>query len=81
MLSYRLDMERMRLQTFNLVNIQIDRKDRYKSLNKFMPFVWDIIPKESIEEEKVMTEDDWAKYDTTFPAKEIKKKPKEDGQS
>ena len=31
----------MRLQTFYLFNIQLEAKDRFKTVEKFMPFSWE----------------------------------------
>ena len=39
--TQRAMFESMRLQTLYLINIQLERKDRYKHPEKLMPFEWD----------------------------------------
>jgi hypothetical protein len=53
----------MRLQTFYLLNIQLDQESRYNSLEEMMPFEWD-----EIEEKKILqlTEEDWIALDKKF---------------
>ena len=38
---WRQDMERMRIQTLALVNIQMEQKNQFSSAEKFMAFPWD----------------------------------------
>ena len=47
----------MRLQTFYLINIQLEKKNRFKSLEKMMPFDFD--KKESLDEIKIPTQIEW----------------------
>ncbi len=56
-------MERMRLQTMILFNVQVADKDRKKTPHKFMPFAWDITEKEDVEA-KEPTEEEWEHYDS-----------------
>ena len=62
--DYKLDMERMRIQTFYLMNIQIDKKDRFKTVQKMMPFEWDKDIAKQGQEEQPPTEEDWERFDT-----------------
>ena len=74
--SYIIDMEVMRLQTFHLVNMQIAVKDRYKTLESFMPFDWED-ERESGKQDTgdiEMTEADWEALDNQFPANKLKSK-------
>ena len=59
--NYKLDMERMRLQTLYLVNVQI--KDKIKEATKLMPFEWDKTTHKNDTEVKPMTEEDWEALD------------------
>ena len=62
--SYRLDMERMRLQTMVLFNIQVADKDRRKTPQAFMPFEWDIKTEKEDVEAKEPTAEEWEHYDS-----------------
>lgn len=59
--KYKLDMERMRLQTLYLVNVQI--KDKIKEASRLMPFAWDVSTHKNDADNKPMTEEDWEALD------------------
>jgi len=59
--NYKIDMERMRLQTLYLVNVQI--KDKIKDATKLMPFDWDENTHKNDVDAKPMTEEDWEALD------------------
>ena len=63
--QYKLDMERMRLQTLYLVNVQI--KDKIKEASKLMPFPWDSDGVKNDTDVKPMTDEDWEALDKQFP--------------
>lgn len=44
----RFELNKMRLQTFYLFNIQVDKKNRFKSPEKMMPFDWEKVQKEVV---------------------------------
>jgi hypothetical protein len=69
--GFRQDMERMRIQTMSLINIQLAKKDRIKKLSDFMPFEWDIVDKQDAEAAE-MTEEDWQALDNNFPGNKLK---------
>jgi hypothetical protein len=69
--GFRQDMERMRIQTMSLINIQLAKKDRIKKLSDFMPFEWDIVDKQDAEAAE-MTEEDWQALDDNFPGNKLK---------
>ena len=54
----------MRLQTFYLLNIQLDTKDRFTSTTEMMPFIWD----EKSEEINNIgyTTEDWEELDKIY---------------
>ena len=60
--DWKLDMERMRLQTWHLVNIH--SKDDIKDYSKYMPFEWDITTEKQDESIKEPTEEEWDHYDS-----------------
>ena len=63
--DYKLDMERMRLQTLYLVNVQI--KDKIQDARKLMPFEWDGADFQKNDTDgREMTEEDWALLDSKF---------------
>ena len=62
--AYKLDMERMRLQTLYLVNVQI--KDKIKDATKLMPLPWDKDTSKNDTDGREMTEEDWALLDRKF---------------
>jgi len=53
----RFELEKMRLQTLYLVNVQLDKNNRFNDARKFMPFAWDHI------EVFVPTKEDWEHFD------------------
>jgi len=59
--NYKIDMERMRLQTLYLVNVQI--KEKIKDATKLMPFDWDENTHKNDVDAKPMTEEDWEALD------------------
>ena len=63
--SYKMDMERMRLQTLYLVNVQI--KDKIKEASRLMPFDWDKHTHKEDTDGAPMTEADWEALDNNFP--------------
>ena len=71
--DWKLDMERMRMQTFYLLNIQIEKKNRFKSVGSMMPFEWDVKDKQAVDDTREPTEEEWEHYDT-IGASGIKKK-------
>lgn len=54
----------IRLQTYYLLNIQLDKESRFSSPEAFMPFDWD----EKREPDKVLviTEDDFINFDKKY---------------
>lgn len=74
--QYRIEMERMRLQTFYLINIQLKKDDKYETLTKLMPFDWDKKEtKPKIDNDAIeWTEDDWEKIDKKYPGGKLKNK-------
>ena len=63
--QYKLDMERMRMQTLYLVNVQI--KDKIKEASRLMPFPWDSDGVKNDIDSKPMTDEDWEALDKQFP--------------
>lgn len=63
---YKQDMERMRLQTYLLINIQLRQKDKIKSPKSLIGFAWDVDDAQKIQDTKQLTEDEWSKYDDNF---------------
>jgi hypothetical protein len=53
----RFELEKMRLQTFHLVNIQLDRKNKISDIRKLMPFAWEKV------KVHVPTAEDWERMD------------------
>jgi hypothetical protein len=60
---YKQDMERMRMQTFYLVNVHLGDK-QVKTFEALMPFDWDT--KAPKLKDKILTEEDWLKLDAKF---------------
>ena len=65
--EYRTQMNIMRQAVLPLINIQLETKDKYKTLNSFMPFPWEKNEKENTEIIE-MTEEDWEMLDKNLPA-------------
>ena len=71
---YRQGMDRMRLQTLALVNVQLPQKSQVKTVEALMNFPWDKEQPKNDEEIRDLTEDEWSKYDNNYPVGTIKKK-------
>lgn len=59
---FRADWERTRIQTFYLVNIQLDKKSKVsydKFKNEIWPFVWEKPKKKKNNEDEIMTLEQW----------------------
>lgn len=46
----------MRIQTFYLLNIQLDQSSRYKSPEEMMPFSWEAIKEKPV---YILNQEDW----------------------
>jgi len=56
-------LESMRLQTLYLINIQLAKENKFKSLHEVMPFNWD---SEGSIEVPMLTSEDWLQLDKRY---------------
>lgn len=59
---FKSDWERTRIQTFYLLNIQLDKKHKFsyeKFKNDIWPFFWEKKKSKQVNEEEIMNMDQW----------------------
>lgn len=59
----RFELSNMRIQTFYLLNIQLDKESRYNSPEEMMPFAFDI---KEVKEVPELNETDWLRMDKMY---------------
>lgn len=61
--NQRFELDKMRIQTFYLLNIQLSREDKYNSPKEMMPFEWDNIEPKIILE---LDDNDWLELNAKY---------------
>lgn len=59
----RFELSKMRIQTFLLLNIQLDKESRFNTPEDMMPFNWEV---GEVKEIPKLNETDWLKLDNTY---------------
>ena len=62
-IDQRFELEKMRIQTFYLLNIQLSKNDKFDSPLEMMPFEWDKIKAKEV---LTLTSEDWTQIEERF---------------